>query len=426
MKKTTEKILRDIFSVESKLHKIQDFDILLELILTEARLTVNADAGSIYVVDGEYLAIKYAQNDTLKKKLKPGEKLPFVSFSFPINDNTIAGYVANNDTIVNEANVYNISAEKKYKFGVSSDIKTGYKTVSSLTLPLVSPKEKVLGVLQVLNAKDKHGNIKTFSKHDEMYLKHFATNAAEALEHAALTRSIIMRMVRMSELRDPSETGVHIKRVSSYAVEIYDRWAFNKKISDDEQIKFRDDLKIAALLHDVGKVAIPDKILKKPGRLETDEYENMKTHTWLGAQLFSPHENDFDKFVSETILRHHERWDGLGYPGKINIKDGTPLVMASDTGKPEGLRGEEIPLAARIIALADVYDALSCRRCYKEPWSEDDIIAELKQCRGKNFDPEILDAFFEIYPRIVKIRESYNEDLQDSAMKLENETSEEK
>lgn len=112
MKKTTEKILRDIFSVELKLHKIQDFDILLELILTEARLTVNADAGSIYVVDGDYLAIKYAQNDTLKKKLKPGEKLPFVSFSFPINDNTIAGYVANNDTIVNEANVYNISAEK--------------------------------------------------------------------------------------------------------------------------------------------------------------------------------------------------------------------------------------------------------------------------------------------------------------------------
>lgn len=411
MNKTTEQVLRNIFTVESKLHKIQDFDILLELILTEARMAVDADAGSIYVVNGNRLAIRYAQNDTLKKKLKPGEKLPFVAFSFPINDETIAGYVANNATIVNEPDVYAIAPEKKYKFGKSSDIATGYKSVSILTLPLVSPKEQVLGVIQILNAKDEHGNIKPFSKNDELYLQHFATNAAEALQHAALTRAIIMRMVRMSELRDPSETGLHIKRVSSYAVEIYDRWAFNRKISEDEQTKFRDDLKIAALLHDVGKVAIPDRILKKPGRLDENEYDNMKTHTWLGAQLFSPHENDFDKFISETILRHHENWDGSGYPGKINIADGTPLVKNPVTGKAEGLRGEEIPLGARIIALADVYDALSCKRCYKDPWSDEKIIAELKRCRGKKFDPEIIDAFFEIYPRIQKIRESYNEHI---------------
>lgn len=409
MKKSKEQILVDIITQESKLHKIQDFDILLEVILTEARKAVNADAGSIYIVENDRLVIRYAQNDTFQKRLRPGEKTPYVSFSFPINDDTISGYAINNFITVNEKDVYNISPEKKYKFGKASDIETGYKTVSSLTLPLTSPMGQPLGVLQVLNAKDEAGNIRAFDSDDELFMQHFATNAAEALQHATLTRSIILRMIRMSELRDPAETGAHIQRVSHYAVEIYDRWAFNKGIADEVKAKFRDDLKIASLLHDVGKVAISDRILKKPGRLDENEYEKMQSHTWLGAQLFSPPENEFDSFVAEAVLRHHENWDGTGYPGHINLEDGTPLVINKDTGKAQGLVGNEIPISARIIALADVYDALSCKRCYKEPWSNEEIIEELKKMRGKKFDPDIIDAFFEIYPRIVKIRESYLE-----------------
>lgn len=409
MRKSREQILTDIISQESKLHLIQDFDILLEVILTEARKAVNADAGSIYVVENDMLAIKYAQNDTFSKLLKPGEKLPFVSFKFPINDETIAGYVAKHTVMVNEQNVYKISPEKKYKFGTSSDIATGYKTVSNLTLPLINSQGDALGVLQVLNAKDENGTIQAFDKNDEIYLLHFANNAAEALSHAALTRSIIMRMVRMSELRDPSETGMHIKRVSNYAVEIYDRWAFNNKVDEAHKSKYRDNLKIAALLHDVGKVAIPDKILKKPGRLEDEEYDIMKSHTWLGAQLFSPFETEFDTFISEIVLRHHENWNGSGYPGKINVNTGEAIRIDAKTKRAEGLRGEEIPLGARIIAIADVYDALSCERCYKAPWPEEEVRKEIKKQSGNKFDPEIVKAFFEVYPRIQAICKAYKE-----------------
>lgn len=409
MKKTKEQILTDIIAKESKLHQIQDVDILLELILTEARQAVNADAGSIYVVHNDRLAIKYAQNDTLREKLQPGEKLPFVSFDFAINDETIAGYVANNKISVNEKNVYHIDEGKKYHFGNSSDLATGYKTISNLTVPLINPNGLVLGVLQVLNGKDENNNVRAFDQDDEIYLQHFATNATEALQHAYLTRSIIMRMIRMSELRDPSETGMHIKRVSSYALEIYDRWAFENKINENIQTKFRDDLKIAALLHDVGKVAIPDTILKKPGRLDDHEYNIIKSHTWLGAQLFTPFENDFDKFVAEIVLHHHENWDGTGYPGKIDDETGMPLQTGTGEKAP-GLKGTEIPLAARIIALADVYDALSCTRCYKSPWSDEQIEAEIKKCSGTKFDPDIVHAFFQVYDRIQFIRKTYSVD----------------
>lgn len=405
MKKTKEEILTEIISQNAKLHQIQDIDILLELILAEACRAVNADAGSIYIVENGMLAIKYALNNTLKSRLPQGEKLPFVAFSFPINESTIAGYAAKNACTVNEKDVYQISPSKKYKFGNSSDLLTNYKTVSNLTLPIINTNGQVFGVLQVLNALDDENNVIPFNEDDEIYLQHFATNIADALEHASRTRSIIMRMIRMSELRDPSETGTHIKRVSAYAIEIYDRYAFNKNISQELQTRFRDDLKIAALLHDVGKVAIPDNILKKPDRLTDTEYNIIKSHTWLGAQLFVPFENKFDSFVSDIVLHHHENFDGTGYPGNIklnaNINDVVPMS--------EGLKGEDIPLGARIIALADVYDALSCTRCYKEPWSDEKIIEELHRCSGTKFDPDVIKAFFEVYDRIQDIRKVYSD-----------------
>lgn len=405
MRKSKEQILVDMLFQESKLHQIKDFDILLEYLLTAARSALNADAGSIYVIENKMLAIKYAQNDTLSKQLRPGEKLPFVSFKFPLTEESIAGYVAKTGKMVNETDVYNIAENKNYKFDATSDIETGYKTVSNLALPLTNQQGDVVGVLQILNAKDEDGNIRAFDSDDEIYLKHFANNTADALGHASLTRSIIMRMARMSELRDPSETGMHIKRVSSYAVEIYDRWAFNNCIPETTQAKFRDKLKIAALLHDIGKVAIPDKILKKSGELDTKEYETIKSHTWIGAQLFMPSESKLDEFISESILRHHENWDGSGYPGKINLETGKPL----DDNQIQGLKGEEIPLAARIIALADVYDALSCKRSYKEAWPEEDVISEIKKSTGIKFDPAVVKAFFEVYTRIKAIKEAYTE-----------------
>ncbi len=406
-KQSREEILSGIIETETYLNKIQDVDVLMERILTEARKVVHANAGSIYVRDGDRLAIHYAQNDTLQKLLPPGQKIVYSYFSFPINEKTIAGYSAATNQLVNESDVYEISPDKPYKFGRQSDAVSGYRTVSNLTIPLRTSAGSILGVLQVLNALDENDNVTCFDKDDELYISHFASNATVALEHAHLTRSMVLRMIRMSELRDPKETGPHVNRVSSYAVEIYDRWAFNHSIDEAESGKFRDTLKIASMLHDVGKVAISDLILKKPAKFTPEEYLVMQGHTWLGAKLFNEIESAVDQVAREVALTHHENWDGTGYPGKISVETGETLEMDPETGKALRLKGTEIPIAGRIVALADVYDALSCKRVYKEPWTEENVLQEIRKMSGSKFDPEVVDAFFEILPSIQAIHERF-------------------
>jgi HD-GYP domain-containing protein (c-di-GMP phosphodiesterase class II) len=134
--------------------------------------------------------------------------------------------------------------------------------------------------------RDPEGNVAPFTKEDEMLVLHFATNVSTALQRAQMTRAILLRMIRMAELRDPKETGPHVNRVAGYAVEIYERWAQKHHISQHEIEQNRDNLRMAAMLHDVGKVAISDIILKKPARFTDEEYEIMKSHTYMGARLF--------------------------------------------------------------------------------------------------------------------------------------------
>ncbi len=406
-KQSREEILSGIIETETYLNKIQDVDVLMERILTEARKVVHANAGSIYVRDGDRLAIHYAQNDTLQKQLPPGQKIVYSYFSFPINETTIAGYSAATNQLVNESDVYEISTDKPYKFGRQSDAVSGYRTVSNLTIPLRTSAGSILGVLQVLNALDEKDIVTSFDKDDELYISHFAANATVALEHAHLTRSMVLRMIRMSELRDPKETGPHVNRVSSYAVEIYDRWAFNHSINEAESGKFRDTLKIASMLHDVGKVAISDLILKKPAKFTSEEYLVMQGHTWLGAKLFNEIESAVDLVAREVALTHHENWDGTGYPGKVSVETGEAIEIDPETGKALRLKSLDIPISGRIVALADVYDALSCKRVYKEPWTEENVLAEIRKMCGTKFDPEVVEAFFEILPSIQAIRERF-------------------
>ena len=407
--RTREEILFDIMQTTSRLYSIRDKDILLERILTEARQALNADAGSIYLVEGTQLVIHYAQNATLQKRLKPGEKLPFSIFSFPISDETIAGAAVKTKQFINEPNVYDISPDKQYKFGTISDTITGYKTVSALTMPLIAVSGDVLGVLQMINALDVHGRIRAFTSDDEMFLSHFAANAAATLMHASLTREMILRMVQMAELHDPRETGLHVHRVANYAVEIYDRWAFNHNIHRHEREEFRDALKIAAMLHDVGKIGISDSILKKPGKLTPEEYLIMQSHTWRGSKLFLSGNSAVDTMSRDIALRHHENWDGTGYPGHISEETGAIVKYNSTHTAAQGLIGEEIPLGARITAIADVYDALSCKRVYKEEWTENKVLEEIKNQRGIKFDPEITDAFLEVVPRLKEIKKRFSE-----------------
>ena len=408
----TEKEKMDTMSrLVIELNQVSDLDILMEHILTQARRFVNADAGSIYIADTQTLQFTYTQNDTLRKRLSPGEKLIFATFSLPINTQSIAGYVAATGRPLNIADVYRIESTAPYSFSKEFDEASRYKTRSALTIPLKSAGGALLGILQIINAQDETYRVIAFSDRDEKMMLHFASIAAVALERAQMTRAIILRMIRMAELRDPKETGAHVNRVGGFAVEIYERWASRRNLPQSEIDKSRDILRMAAMLHDVGKVAISDLILKKPGRFNTDEFETIKQHTILGAQLFLGQQSDFDDAASQVALTHHERWDGKGYPGYVDIKTGSPLPGHIDpNGRPLGKKGTEIPLFGRIVALADVYDALSSARVYKKAWNESDVLMTLEKESGYHFDPELVDIFFSITDIVRSIRNRYLDD----------------
>ena len=408
---TEKEKLDKLLELGIELNQLKDLDILLERILTDSRKFVNADAGSIYICNDNILDFTYTQNYTLQKRLPPGEKLIYSTFSMPINTDSIAGYVAATGQLLNIPDVYHLPADVPYSFSKKYDESTGYITRSVVTLPLKNTRGKILGILQIINAKDENGDIIPFSSEDESLMLHFASVAAVALERAQMTRAILLRMIRMAEMRDPKETGAHVNRVGGYSIEIYEKWAERHGLDKEEIESGRDSLRMAAMLHDVGKVAISDLILKKPGRFDHDEREIMKQHTILGAQLFLQTQSEFDEAAREVAFNHHERWDGMGYPGHVDIETGAPLPeYVLPDGTPRGKKGEEIPLFGRIVALADVYDALSSARVYKEAWSEADVLETIKKEAGAQFDPEIVDIFLSRIELLRAIQERYSEE----------------
>lgn len=399
-------LLKKIIEIEIEFNQLQDQDILLERILFEARRYAHADAGSIYICEGSALAIRFAQNDTKQKELPAGRKLIYNIFSLNTDDKTISGYCAVTGKSLNIPDVYNLDPAAPYRFDPEYDKKSGYRTVSALTVPLKTNRGGVIGVLQIINAKDSSGAIVPFDGKAELFVEHFAVDAASALHRAILTRTLLLRMMLMAQMRDPKETGPHVNRVAGYAVEIYDHWAARKNIPEAEREKNRDIFRMAAMLHDVGKVAISDLILKKPGSFTPEEYEIMRTHTYLGARIFLDKQSEFDEMAADVALMHHENWDGSGYPGYIDLLTGRPL-SPDETGKPLGRKGEEISIYGRITALADVYDALRSVRVYKQAWTEDDVLKEIRRLSGVKFDPELVDIFLNIQPEIRQISEKY-------------------
>lgn len=224
--------------------------------------------------------------------------------------------------------------------------------------------------------------------------KRRAYRAQKQLENAR--QVTIEAMASVAETRDP-ETGAHIKRTQHYvraiAEELRRSGHYVDQLSDDTiELLF-----ISAPLHDIGKVGVPDHILLKPGRLTPDEMTQMKLHAEFGRKvIFSTASRiDGDNFLTiagEIAATHHEKWDGSGYP--------------------RGLAGEAIPLSGRIMAVADIYDALISRRCYKDPFPHALAMSMMKESRGSTFDPAVLDAFFRIEATIQAIAERFKDETE--------------
>lgn len=203
----------------------------------------------------------------------------------------------------------------------------------------------------------------------------------------------IFSLAKLAQSRD-DDTGKHLERVQQYCYVLAKKLAAGSPYAEQIDDNFIINIVNASILHDIGKVAISDLILLKPGKLTDEEFTKMKEHTTLGAQTLSEVNSKFGKnsFIQIGTLManyHHERWDGRGYP--------------------QGLKGEEIPLAARIMSIADVYDALGTKRVYKDPFPQEKCIAIITEGRGTQFDPVIVDAFLESVDEFYKIREELNE-----------------
>lgn len=205
--------------------------------------------------------------------------------------------------------------------------------------------------------------------------------ARRMAENQLIQEVSIRALARLAEIRDP-ETGNHLRRTQGYVRVLAQRLQHHTRFAAVLNPATIEVLFKSAPLHDIGKVGIPDHILLKPGKLTFEEWEIMKTHSRLGSEAIAQAERDAERPVEfltvakEIALYHHEKWDGSGYP--------------------EGLRGEDIPLSARLMALADVFDALICRRVYKAPLPMHTAVEIIRQGRARHFDPDMVDAFLDL------------------------------
>lgn len=204
---------------------------------------------------------------------------------------------------------------------------------------------------------------------------------AATAEIAARELETLVRLARAAEFRDP-ETGAHIQRMAHCSQLIARRIGLSVQ---QQEILMR-----AAPLHDVGKLGTPDRILLKPGKLTPDEWEVMKQHAVIGYEILRESASPVIQAGAEIAWSHHEKFDGSGYP--------------------RGLAGEAIPLFGRIVAIADVFDALTSTRPYKRPWSVDEAIAFMREQAGRHFDPALLDAFIDVLPEVIGVMQEFRDE----------------
>ena len=232
---------KNLFKTIEGLFRIKDLDLLLENILTEARSFLAADAGTIYLAARGFLYFSFVQNDTLFQNEDEGQIHPQRRLA-PVDKASLAGYVAKTGEPIVIDDVYHIQTKLSFAFNPAFDQKTNYRTRSILGVPLKTRENEVVGVLQLINAKNENGEVVAFSMDDMPFITQFAQNAADALEKARLSREMVLRMVEMAELRDPFETSRHAKRVGAYSVELYEKWATKLNVSSREIRKVRDVL----------------------------------------------------------------------------------------------------------------------------------------------------------------------------------------
>ena len=375
--------------------------VLAERVLKESRRVTNAEAGSIFIVRGkgskrELVALSL-QNDAITTSRK--------LFVIPITPASIAGYVATTGQMVFVDDVDRLLENVPYRFNRGFDQKSGYRTHSVMCFPLKTPEGRVIGVVQLINRQVGAVGARTTKPFPRSFaeivgvvsmLVGRAAERIEALEqirerNKRLTernRQLKAERTRVLQLSEETERALmlsvdllaraaevhdgdissHIQRVNEYSYLMAQLAGMDRD--------FCEEIRWAAALHDVGKMSVDQAVLHKPGKLDEREWVEMRSHTVYGMQILTGHPRL--AVAREIAYCHHEKWDGSGYP--------------------RGLKGEEIPLAARIVALADVYDALRSVRPYKPGFSHERAVeimlrGDERMQPETHFDPTLLAIF---------------------------------
>lgn len=360
MDTTMEHLLR----LSSELAYEKDRDTVLEKLSQTVRTLLGVDICSVFLHDPATRELW-----ALIKQRADGE------IRFPDTEG-IAGHVFRQQEPLVINDPYSDS-----RFNPEVDQETGYRTRGILALPLRNRKDEPIGVVQAINKLD--GTAFTESdqglfQHLGLYINAFVENTLLWQQLKQAQEEVVHRLSRASRFKD-EETFNHTVRVGHFAI-----WIAQATPMLPEQCEV---LFLAAPMHDIGKVGIPDAIIGKPGKLTDAEFDRIKEHSLIGAEILGGGKSDLTRMASAVALSHHERWDGRGYPHRK--------------------AAEDIPIAARITSIADVFDALCSERPYKPAWPVDRALAELEDKKRSQFDPDLVEAFLRDVAAIERIRREF-------------------
>ncbi|MCQ6558530.1 HD domain-containing phosphohydrolase [Paenibacillus mendelii] len=365
--RSPEQLLRIIFDYTAKIANERSLHRVLHLMANMGREMIMADRCTVWMID-------HVNNELFTTVAHGVDEI-----RIPMNSGIVGHTIAIAEPVLIQ------DAYNDPRHNADNDRRTGYRTKSMITVPFVGNDGSMIGAYQAIN---KQHPDETFTPLDLDHLTLAASYASKSLESVMLheeiiatQREIILAMGEIGENRS-KETGNHVKRLAEYSYLL--AIGYGLSAAEAEQ------LKLASPMHDIGKVAIPDAILLKPGKLTEDEFSFMKRHTEIGYNLLRNSGRALMKTAAFVAYQHHEKWDGSGYPN--------------------GLIGEEIHLYGRITAVADVFDALGSDRIYKKAWELDRILSLFAEERGRHFDPRLVDVLMEQLPKLLEIREQYQDE----------------
>ena len=373
-------ILELIFIYLTEVSSLRNPNDIIDVLANMGRALTSSDRCSVWVVSED------------KKSIWTQVSHGMDAVTIPITSGIVGYAISNQEKIIID-DVYNDD-----RFNKEIDKQTGYKTQSMMVIPMFDNDYEIIGAFQVINNRTSD---RVFDQRDMERLMLASTYAAETLVSVKLAqevedtqREVVFTMGAVGESRS-KETGNHVKRVAEYSKILALAYGLSKEEAEL--------LKQASPMHDIGKVAIPDNILNKPGRFNENERLIMNTHAELGFHMIKNSQRPLLKAASIVAYEHHEKWDGSGYP--------------------QGKSGEDIHIYGRITAIADVFDALGSDRVYKKAWNDEKILNLFKEERGVHFDPKLVDIFFDKLDEIYAIRDSFRDNYIEKIQKekIENE-----